>query len=70
MYTIIENYSDRIDVLNFDNIYEEIRVINANQIINDDEKFLMTNELLRFKSKQAAKAYKIGKKNLGNELID
>lgn len=31
---------------------------------------MMTNYLLRFKSKLAAKAYKVGKKNLGNELID
>ena len=30
----------------------------------------MTNQLLRFKSKLAAKAYKFSKKNLGNELID
>lgn len=36
LYTIIQNYSDRIDVLNFDEIYEEIRVINANQIIDPE----------------------------------
>jgi hypothetical protein len=30
----------------------------------------MTNELLIFKSKLAAKAYEVGKKNLGNDTIE
>lgn len=31
---------------------------------------MMTNDLLQFKSRLAGKAYQLGKKNLGNELID
>lgn len=30
MYGILENYSDRIEILNFDTIYEDIKAINAN----------------------------------------
>lgn len=43
MYNLIRNYGDRIDVLNFDSIYEEIRAINSNEHIASDEKFMMTN---------------------------
>lgn len=46
MYWIMENYSDRLDVINFDEIYQESRVINADYIIdgsNADQKYFMTN---------------------------
>lgn len=66
MYGILENYSDRIEILNFDIIYEDIKAINANQIIEHEENFIMTNQLLKFKSKLAAKAFAIQKKKLGN----
>jgi hypothetical protein len=35
-------------------------------VLDEDEKFMMTNDLLQFKSKLAAKAYSVGKKSLGN----
>lgn len=70
LYGIVERYADRIDVINFDTAYEEIRAINADYVIDPDQKFMMTNQLLKFKCGLAAKAYQVGKKNLGNELID
>lgn len=70
LYGIMDRYADRIDLINFDAVYEEVRAINADEIIDGEQKFMMTNELLRFKSKLAGKAYSVGKKNLGNELID
>ncbi len=66
MGAIVEKYGDRIQVINFDNIYQEIRTINADYVLDEDEKFMMTNDLLQFKSKLAAKAYSVGKKSLGN----
>lgn len=67
---ILEKYPDRIQVVNFDMLYEHIRAINANEIIDSEQKFLMTNELLKFKCKLASKAFQTGKKSLGNALID
>ncbi len=66
MEAIVEKYGDRVQVINFDNIYQEIRTINADYVLDEDEKFMMTNDLLKFKSKLAAKAYSVGKKTLGN----
>ena len=66
MEAIVEKYGDRVQVINFDNIYQEIRTINADYVLDEDEKFMMTNDLLKFKSKLAAKAYLVGKKTLGN----
>ena len=57
MGAIVEKYGDRIQVINFDNIYQEIRTINADYVLDEDEKFMMTNDLLQFKSKLAAKAF-------------
>lgn len=70
LYGIVQRYQDRINVINFDMVYEEIRAIKADYVIDPEEKFMMTNQLLQFKSKLAAKAYQTGSKNLGNELID
>lgn len=36
LYGIVERYADRIDVINFDTAYEEIRAINADYVIDPD----------------------------------
>ena len=66
LYGIVQRYDDRINLINFDTVYEEIRAIKADYVIDPEEKFMMTNQLLQFKSKLAAKAYQKGMKNLGN----
>ena len=50
MKWLIDEHSECIQVLNFDEIYEDIRAINSDAIINEEDTFLMTNELLLFKS--------------------
>lgn len=47
-----------------------MRTIQADEVAIEDEAFLMTNELLLFKSQLAATAFKLGKKKMGNELIE